>query len=64
MIQQKEVYKDKAIYFSLGNLVMDQYFNEEVKHGLILKVILTPDNRLVFEEIATESLPNGTVGLK
>ncbi len=64
VIQQKEVYKDKAIYFSLGNLVMDQYFNEEVKHGLILKVILTPDNKLVFEEIATESLPNGTVGLK
>jgi len=38
VIQQKEIYKDKMIYYSLGNFVFDQYFREDTKRGLLLKV--------------------------
>ena len=33
VIQSKEIYKNKHIYYSLGNFVFDQYFNENVKCG-------------------------------
>jgi poly-gamma-glutamate synthesis protein (capsule biosynthesis protein) len=36
VIQQNETYKNKPIFYSLGNLVMDQYFEEDVMEGLIL----------------------------
>lgn len=38
VIQEIEKYKDKWVAYSLGNFVFDQYFSEETKTGLILKV--------------------------
>lgn len=38
VVQEHEVYKGKDIYYSLGNFVFDQYWNDEVSHGLLLKV--------------------------
>jgi len=29
-----EIYKGKRIYYSLGNFIFDQYFNEDVRNGL------------------------------
>ena len=43
VIQSKERYKGKMIYYSLGNLIFDQYFNEEVRCGAIVTVTL-PSN--------------------
>ncbi len=37
--QEKEIYKDKYIYYSLGNYIFDQWFNEDVKKGLAVNVI-------------------------
>jgi poly-gamma-glutamate synthesis protein (capsule biosynthesis protein) len=37
-IVKKEQYKEKMIYYSLGNFVFDQYFNEDVRNGLALEV--------------------------
>lgn len=34
VIAQKEVYKDKTIYYSLGNFIFDQYFDPNTKIGL------------------------------
>lgn len=33
-----ETYKDKRIYYSLGNFIFDQYFSEDVRNGLGVEV--------------------------
>ena len=38
VIGQVEAYKGKRIYYSLGNFIFDQYFSEEVRNGLGVKV--------------------------
>ena len=38
--QDFEQYKDKYIFYSLGNFVFDQYFSAEVQQGLVLKLVL------------------------
>ena len=40
VIQKKEIYKDKLIYYSLGNFIFDQYFNEDVKCGAVVSLDL------------------------
>lgn len=53
VVQENETYKGKMIYYSLGNFVFDQYFSEDTRNGLMVKVLL-PGNEakdLVFEEI-------------
>ncbi len=34
VVQPIEVYKDKVIFYSLGNFIFDQYFSEETQTGL------------------------------
>lgn len=41
VIQEHEVYKDKHIYYSLGNFIFDQYWNDEVRTGLALEVYIS-----------------------
>ncbi len=36
--QESEIYKDKYIYYSLGNYIFDQWFSESVKNGLVLDI--------------------------
>jgi|GEM_PF-908928 len=38
IVQEHEIYKGKNIYYSLGNLIFDQYFDPSVEHGLMLQV--------------------------
>lgn len=38
IVQEKEIYKNKSIYYSLGNFIFDQYWNKEVSTGLVLEV--------------------------
>lgn len=47
VIQTKERYKEKWIYYSLGNFVFDQYFNNEVTCGAVVKVHV--DKHLSYE---------------
>ena len=42
VIQEKEVYSGKVVYYSLGNLVFDQYFSEETKKGLLVQATYDP----------------------
>jgi poly-gamma-glutamate capsule biosynthesis protein CapA/YwtB (metallophosphatase superfamily) len=39
VVQEHEIYKGKNIYYSLGNLIFDQYFDDSVDHGLMIQVI-------------------------
>ncbi len=51
VIQQKEVYKGKTIYYSLGNFVMDQYFSAETQKGMLVEATIDPkDLSMEFEE--------------
>ena len=51
VIQDKEEYQGKMIYYSLGNFIFDQYFSLEVKRGLAVKVkINLADKKVEFEE--------------
>jgi poly-gamma-glutamate synthesis protein (capsule biosynthesis protein) len=38
IVQEHEVYHGKDIYYSLGNFIFDQYWNDAVSHGLALRV--------------------------
>lgn len=38
VIQEKEVYKNVPIYYSLGNFIFDQYWEESVREGLGVQV--------------------------
>jgi poly-gamma-glutamate synthesis protein (capsule biosynthesis protein) len=42
IVQEHETYKGKTIYYSLGNLVFDQYFRDETKNGLLVGVSIDP----------------------
>lgn len=38
VVEPIEVYKGKAIFYSLGNFVFDQYFSDDTREGLLLGV--------------------------
>ncbi|MFC1627371.1 CapA family protein [Patescibacteria group bacterium] len=42
VIQQTETYKQKQIYYSLGNFVFDQYFSQATQKGLLVEVNIDP----------------------
>jgi len=51
VIQRAEEYGGRRIYYSLGNFVFDQYFNEAVRRGLgVIMKIDSATKRLEFEE--------------
>lgn len=58
VVQQSEVYlpagqagAGKHIYYSLGNFIFDQYFNEEVRSGLLIEVTIGKDGVKGVREI-------------
>ena len=60
VVQEKEVYKDKTIYYSLGNFVFDQYFSDETKKGLLVQATFnTNDDTITFEEHDIQLTPSG-----
>lgn len=46
VVQPIEIYKNKAIFYSLGNFMFDQEFSWEVKHGMAVNVELRDDKTL------------------
>lgn len=51
IVQEHEIYKGKNIYYSLGNFIFDQYFSEEVRSGLLLRIIFDEHGIASIEEI-------------
>jgi len=63
--QPTEEYKGKRIYYSLGNFVFDQYFNEDVRNGLAVIVKVDKITKeLKFEEHALYLQGNGQTIIK
>ncbi len=42
VMQDIELYQDVPIFYSLGNLIFDQYFSDEVQTGYLVSLSLTP----------------------
>lgn len=42
VIEPIEIYKNKAIFYSLGNFIFDQDFSQRTREGLALGIALTP----------------------
>lgn len=43
VIENSEIYKEKYIYYSLGNYIFDQWFDENVKNGFALNFKFTKE---------------------
>jgi len=41
--QSWEIYKDKPIFYSLGNLVFDQMWSEQTRHGVLARLVFQED---------------------
>ncbi len=63
VVQQMEEYRNKKIYYSLGNFVFDQYFDEETMKGMLVSVDLAKLDRqnvtVTYEDIPIKLSPNG-----
>ena len=51
VVQEHEKYRGKDIYYSLGNLIFDQYWNDAVTHGLMIDVRFDRDGVAGVTEI-------------
>lgn len=58
IVQEREEYAGRYIYYSLGNFVFDQYFSPEVQRGLMLKVVFAPTGVMHVEEIPIRMTPD------
>ncbi len=54
VVQEREFYREKYIYYSLGNLIFDQYWNDDVRHGLMVSIDFDPTGVQYVEEIPVE----------
>jgi poly-gamma-glutamate synthesis protein (capsule biosynthesis protein) len=60
VIQTKEEYKGKTIYYSLGNFIFDQYFDPQTQKGLVVQVdIDAKDKSMRFKEIKIQMKNSG-----
>ncbi len=51
VVEDHEIYKGAPIYYSLGNFIFDQYWDDAVSHGLLLKVVFGPQGVASLKEI-------------
>lgn len=64
VITGNEIYQGKPIYYSLGNFIFDQYFDEQVKKGLLLEASISPEtNQATISEYYVELTPAGYTNL-
>jgi poly-gamma-glutamate synthesis protein (capsule biosynthesis protein) len=54
VVQEVEVYKDRMIFYSLGNFIFDQYFSVDVEQGLAFEMSLGK-NEVSYELIPIQS---------
>jgi poly-gamma-glutamate synthesis protein (capsule biosynthesis protein) len=64
VVQEHEVYKGRHIYYSLGNLVFDQYWNDAVRTGLLVHATFTSEGLTMVHEIPTTMYQDGRTCLK
>ncbi|MEK7133452.1 MAG: CapA family protein [Patescibacteria group bacterium] len=54
VVEEREFYREKYIYYSLGNFIFDQYWNGDVRRGLVLNVAFDKAGVQYVEEIPVE----------
>ncbi len=59
VVGEREFYKEKYIYYSLGNLIFDQYWYEAVRHGLMVRVVFDAQGVQYVEEVRVELMRDG-----
>jgi poly-gamma-glutamate capsule biosynthesis protein CapA/YwtB (metallophosphatase superfamily) len=59
VIEDSEIYKNKKIYYSLGNFIFDQYFQKETMEGLGVELIVSPDLSMEFNELKFDMTKKG-----
>lgn len=60
VIQATEEYQGKWIYYSLGNLIFDQYFRSETQSGLIVRAVFDPSTKaIMLTELPIQLKTNG-----
>ena len=62
-VQEYEVYKNKPIYYSLGNLVFDQMWSEKTRKGLVVRLTFSGNQLVNKEEIPTKIFDYGQPNL-
>jgi len=58
VVQSVEKYKDKYIFYSLGNFIFDQYFQKETMEGLAVKVECQPASGLLRYSLIPVQIAN------
>lgn len=53
VVQEREFYKGVPIYYSLGNFVFDQYWDEDVRTGLLVRVMFDEEGIYGIDEFVT-----------
>ncbi len=54
VVQESEIYKDKNIYYSLGNYIFDQWFSTDVQNGKVLDITFKKDCENNLESLKEE----------
>jgi poly-gamma-glutamate synthesis protein (capsule biosynthesis protein) len=64
VVQEREEYRGKRIYYSLGNLIFDQYFRPETQAGLLIRAQFDPVTRdILLTELPVRLKTNGQTEL-
>lgn len=53
VVEEHELYKGAPIYYSLGNFIFDQYWDDAVDHGLLVRVSFDARGVTAIREIPT-----------
>lgn len=48
VVQEIEIYKDRPIFYSLGNFIFDQYFSTETQQGISIAITLNDPTRMLI----------------
>ncbi len=65
VVQDKEEYKGKLIYYSLGNFIFDQYFSPQTQQGLVVQVeINSQDGKISAREFPVSMKTSGQTILR
>lgn len=59
VVLESEEYNGKRIYYSLGNFIFDQYWEEAVRTGLAVGMTIDPKGGVVFEEFTLDIKRDG-----
>lgn len=65
VVQNVEIYKNKTIYYSLGNFVFDQYFSPYTQQGLLVEAIFdTQTKKITCVEHHVSLMSSGITTMK